>query len=89
MSEFFRTSTLWVVDFRYGGSPRRWFKAFGPDVDVAGVMAARLRDLYGSRARLDEVRKASEEEEGVYLRGDAPTNVFCPTGRGGGGKAGN
>lgn len=86
MSEFFRTSTWWVIDFRYDGSPRRWFKAFGPNVDVADVMAAELRNLYGARARLGEVRKASAEEEGAYLRGDAPKNAFCPTGRGASGK---
>jgi hypothetical protein len=84
MAEFFRTSTMWVVDFRYDGSPRRWFKAFGPDADVASVLATQLRELYGARVQLESVRKASEAEEGAYLRGETPTNVFCPTGRGAG-----
>jgi len=85
MAEFFRTSTMWVVDFRYDGSPRRWFKAFGPDADVASEMATQLRELYGARVQLESVRKASDAEEAAYLRGEAPTNVFCPTGRGAGG----
>lgn len=82
MAEFFRTSTVWVVDFRYDGSPRRWFKAFGPHQDVAGEMAATLRDLYGARAQLVCVRQASDDEESAYLRGDMPVNAVCPTGRG-------
>ncbi|WP_284615151.1 hypothetical protein [Aquabacterium humicola] len=49
-SEFFRTSTTWVVDFRCEGRPRRWFKVFGPGVDVRERMAAELRHLYGDRA---------------------------------------
>jgi hypothetical protein len=29
-SEFFQTSTTWVVYCRSEGRSRRWFKAFGP-----------------------------------------------------------
>ena len=81
MSEFFKTSTTWVVDFRYDGRPRRWFKAFGPDVDVKGEMISQLQDLYGGRAKLVEVRRATEDEERDYVRGTEPKNVMCPTGR--------
>lgn len=81
MSEFFRTSTTWVVDFRYDGRPRRWFKAFGPDVDVTDAMTRVLHDLYGARATLVDVRRATEDEETQYLRGTEPKNVLCPTGR--------
>lgn len=81
MAEFFKTSTTWVVDFRYEGKPRRWFKAFGPDDEVQTIMARRLHDLYGKQARLVEVRKATDEEELQYLRGEEPKNVYCPTGR--------
>ena len=81
MAEFFKTSTLWVVDFRYDGSPRRWFVAFGPDADVVGEMGERLQGLYGTRATLTGVRKADEAEEQAYLRGETPTTSFCPTGR--------
>jgi hypothetical protein len=81
VSDFFRTSTTWVVDFRYDGRARRWFKACGPGVDVRETMSALLRDLYGERARLVEVRKATPEEETRYLRGEETKNVFCPTGR--------
>lgn len=81
MAEFFRTSTLWVVDFRYDGSPRRWFRAFAPGTDVAARMAAELEELQGARAQLVGVREATADEESAYLRGDEPKNVMCPTGR--------
>lgn len=83
MAEFYKTSTTWVVDFHYDGRPRRWFKAFGPNADVGELMATELRQLYGDHARLVSVRKATDEEETQYLRGDEPKNTFCPTGRGG------
>jgi transposase len=81
MSEFFKTSTTWVIDFRYDGRARRWFKAFGLSADVHEQMAAELLQLYGNRAQLVEVRKATEEEESQYLRGEEPKNLLCPTGR--------
>ena len=80
-SEFFRTSTTWVVDFRYEGHPRRWFKTFGPELDVPALMSAQLRQLYGDRAQLVEVRLATDAEKTQYLRGEAPKNQLCPTGR--------
>jgi hypothetical protein len=81
VSDFFKTSTTWVVDFRYDGRPRRWFKAFGPNVDVHAKTSTLLQDLYGERARLVEVRRATPEEESQYLRGEETKNVLCPTGR--------
>lgn len=81
MAEFFKTSTLWVVDFRYDGRPRRWFKAFSANDYVPQEMAAHLRDLYGTRAQLVEVRTATEEEISEYVRGEIPKNVYCPTGQ--------
>ena len=81
MAEFFKTSTVWIVDFHFDGRARRWYRAFGPEVDVARQMAATLRDLYGQRARLAAVRPASEHEESRYLRGEAPKNATCPSGR--------
>ena len=81
MSEFFKTSTTWVVDFRYDGRPRRWIKAFKPDDDVNNEMTSLLQALYGTRAKLVEVRRATEDEETQYLRGTEPKNVMCPTGR--------
>ena len=80
MAEFFKTSTTWVVDFRYEGRARRWFAAFGPDDDVRRSMTATLADLYGNRAQLVDVREATDEEELQYLRGEEPKNVYCPTG---------
>lgn len=81
VSDFFRTSTTWVVDFRYDGRPRRWFKAFGPADDVRQRVTALLHDLYGERAKLVELRKATSDEETLYLRGEEPRDAFCPTGR--------
>lgn len=81
MAEYFRTSTIWVVDFRYEGRPRRWFKAFGPTDDALQIMTTHLRDMYGDRVQRVEVRKATEEEERQYLRGEEPKNSYCPTGR--------
>ena len=81
MAEFFRTSTLWVVDFRYDGRPRRWFRAFGADVDVRNSMQDELQQLYEGRAALVDVRRATDEEERQYLRDELPSNAYCPTGR--------
>ena len=81
MSEFFKTSTTWAVDFRYEGRPRRWFKSFGPADDVHQQMTILLHDLYGERAQLVAVRQATVDEEAQYLRGEEPKNALCPTGR--------
>ena len=81
MSEFFKTSAIWVVDFRYKGKPRRWFKSFGPGDDAREKMAGLLQALYGERAQLVDVRKATDDEETQYLRGEEPKNVACPTAR--------
>lgn len=81
MGEFFKTSTIWVVDFRYDGRARRWFKAFSANDDVQREMATSLRDLYGTHVQLVEVRKATEEESLQYLRGEEPKNAYCPTDR--------
>jgi hypothetical protein len=81
MAEFFRTSTIWVVDYRYDGHPRRWFKAFAAGDDVAALAAAALHDAHGDRARLEGVRPATEEEERQSLRDETPGNRYCPTGR--------
>lgn len=81
MAEFFKTSTIWVVDFLYDGRARRWTRAFGPNDDVHRLMTGQLHDLYGQRARLVDLRKATEEEELQYLHGEEPGNPICPTGR--------
>lgn len=81
MAEFFKTSTIWVVDFLYDGRARRWFRAFGSNDDVPRLMHAQLGELYGKRARLVETRKATDEEELQYLRGEEPRNIYCPTGQ--------
>lgn len=79
MAEFFKTSTVWVIDFHYDGRPRRWFRAYRAGDDVPALVRRQLADLYAERARLVEVRPASEEEELQYLRGEEPRNAYCPT----------
>lgn len=81
MAEFFKTSVIWVVDFHYEGHPRRWYKALRSHEDPQQAMMEQLQDLYGKRATLVGVRRATEEEELLYLRGDTPKNAYCPTGR--------
>lgn len=81
VATFFKTSACWVVDFRYDGRPRRWYRAFGPGVDVAAQMASELQQLHGRRAQLQTVRPATADEERLYLRGEEPKNMICPTGR--------
>jgi hypothetical protein len=81
VAEFFKTSAIWVVDFRYDGRARRWFKAFGPNDDARQKVAANLRDLYGDHAQLVDVRMATDAEETAHLRGEEPKNAMCPTGR--------
>lgn len=80
MSEFFKTSTTWVVDFHHDGRPRRWHKLLRPGQDARALMTEQLRALYGKRAVLLGVRPATADEESQYLRGDAPGNALCPTG---------
>jgi hypothetical protein len=81
VAEFLKTSTIWVVDFLYGGRGRRWYKAFGPNDDVHRLLTGLLHDLYGKRARLVGLRKATGEEELQYLHGEEPGNPMCPSGR--------
>lgn len=84
MASFYKTSTIWVVDFRYRGRARRWYKALREQDDPPRQMAALLQELYGSHAQLCEARPATEAEERQYLRGEQPLNRHCPTGRSGG-----
>lgn len=80
MATFFRTSTVWVIDFQYEGRPRRWLKAWPDAIDAHGQAQALLQDLYGNHARLLEVRRATEQEDADYRRGDLPRNAYCPSG---------
>jgi hypothetical protein len=84
MAPFYKTSRLWVIDFTYDGHPRRWIKPLREGQDGPAVLAAELRDLHGSRARLVDIRPATQEEETQFNHGDLPKNVQCPTGRRGG-----
>lgn len=82
MITVYRPTALWVVIYRYQGQPRRWYKAFPPEVDVPTRVAAQLHELHGEHALLEEVRPASAEEELQYLHGETPIFPMCPTGRG-------
>ena len=44
--ERFRASLTWVVDFRYDGHPRRWFKALPSTDDAAARMTDELASLH-------------------------------------------
>ncbi len=81
MPPFYKTSTVWVVDFLYDGRARRWFKAFDAADDAAQITRNSLQEAYGARAKLVSVREATAEEDLQYLRGDVPGNAYCPTGR--------
>ncbi|MBK6471573.1 MAG: hypothetical protein IPF94_12845 [Betaproteobacteria bacterium] len=81
MSEFFKTSTTWVVDFRYDGHPRRWFRLLPTGKDAHALMSEQLRTLYGERAALVDVRRATTNEEDTWLRGESQGNACCPTGK--------
>ncbi len=85
MATFFKSSTVWVIDFHHDGRPRRWLKAW-PDTDDASAdpMArtqALLQDLYGHHATLLGVRRATEQEDADYRQGRLPRNAYCPSGR--------
>jgi hypothetical protein len=81
VAQFYRTSTVWVVEFTYDGHPRRWLKALPQGTDGRTAMESHVNDLYGARARVSDVRPATTAEELQYIRGEVPKNVFCPTGR--------
>jgi hypothetical protein len=81
VAEFYKSSTVWVVEFTYDGHPRRWLKALPQGADGRAAMETHISDLYGSRARISDVRPATAAEELQYIRGDLPKNAFCPTGR--------
>jgi hypothetical protein len=81
VSEFFRTSTVWVVDYLYEGRTRRWMKALRHGEEARHALQVELANLYGAHARLLDIRSATEEEETQYIHGDEPKNMYCPTGR--------
>jgi hypothetical protein len=81
MIQLYRRSTVWVVDYRYEGRPRRWFKAYPEGSDARRLAEAELADLYARQAQVVDVRAATEEEERQYLHGEEPRNACCPTGR--------
>ncbi len=81
MAEFFRNSALWIVDYRFDGRPRRWYRATPVGADPSEAVAAELAALHGERAQLVDVRLATAEEEQDYLRGEAPVNRYCPVNR--------
>ncbi len=81
MSTFYKSTATWVVDFRYDGRPRRWFKAFKPGTPVQQQMQAELQQLFGHHVHDVQARPATDDEERQYLRGEAQVNAMCPVGR--------
>ncbi len=47
----YRSSTTWVIDFRYEGRPRRWFKVVRDGLDPTRQVQEELQALYGDRAK--------------------------------------
>ncbi len=84
MADFFKRSTTWVIDFRYEGRPRRWFRVFREGADPTAALRQELESLYGDRVQFVQARVATAEEETQFLRGEEARNVYCPTGRRGG-----
>lgn len=80
MATFFRTSTVWVIDFQYEGRPRRWLKAWPEAADARARAQALLQDLYADHARLVDVRRATGQEDADYRHGNLPRNAYCPSG---------
>lgn len=81
MVTFFKPSSLWIIDFRFDGRDRRWYKSLRSDLDAHAEAERQLADLHGNRAQLVDVRLATEVEEIEYIRGEQPKKIFCPTGR--------
>lgn len=81
MAPFFKNRRLWVVEYYWRGRPRRWYKALPEGADGQSLLAAELADVHGPQARVASIRLATAPEETDYLRGTAPRNILCPTGR--------
>jgi hypothetical protein len=82
VAPFYKSSTVWVLDFTYEGRPRRWVKAVPAEEDPRAEFETQIAELYGRRGRVVDVRVATADEESQYLQGTLPKNVMCPTGRG-------
>lgn len=81
MATFFRSSQVWVIDYRYQGRERQWFKALPMGTDAGRWASDLLKDLYGGRATLEGVRPATPAEDADYLHGNLPRNAYCPSGK--------
>jgi hypothetical protein len=47
----YRSSTAWIIDFRYEGRPRRWSKVVHQGLDSARQFQGEFQALYGDRAK--------------------------------------
>lgn len=81
MARLFRSSQVWAVEYQYDGRTRHWLKALPREADAEATVRALLKDLYGDRARLVRVRRATDSEDEDFCRGRKPRNAYCPTGR--------
>ena len=77
MVAFYRNSTTWVIDFRYDGRPRRWFKVFREGLDPTERVREELRALHGDRVQWVQVRAATVGEESQFLRGEEIGRAAC------------
>lgn len=81
MARLFRNSQVWAVEYQYDGRTRHWLKALPREADAELTMRDLLKDLYGDRARLIQVRPATDLEDEDFRRGRLPQNAYCPTGK--------
>lgn len=81
MALLFRNSQVWAVEYQYDGRTRHWLKALPTGADAELSFRALLQDLYGDRARLVAVRRATDAEDQDFRQGRLPRNAYCPTGR--------
>lgn len=79
MATFYRSTRLWAVEFQYDGRTRHWVTALpSQEEDAQLIFRQRLANLYGSHARLIDVRLATPDEESQFIAGTLPRNVYCP-----------
>ncbi|MBO9688331.1 hypothetical protein [Roseateles chitosanitabidus] len=77
MAAFIDTCIIWVVGYRLDGRDRQWVRALPPSAEapVRTMLLEELDELYGARAELVWLRRATDEERQTFLAGGQP---FCP-----------
>ena len=76
---FLKASKTWVVDYQFDGRSRRIYKIYSNEIDANKEVQFMLDDLYGGRAKLVDLRVATDDEERQFLRDEHQRNIMCPT----------